>query len=68
MNDNSAIQLGSVYYGSVFIIGHLTINSIKNKFGIMKPMLLDDIDIFMVTETKLHDSFPASQFNVEGLD
>ena len=34
----------------------------------MKPMLLDDIDIFMVTETKLHDSFPASQFNVEGLD
>ena len=32
----------------------------------MKPMLLDDIDIFMVTETKLDNSFPASQFNVEG--
>ena len=32
----------------------------------MKPMLLDDIDIFMVTERKLDDSFPASQFNVEG--
>ena len=31
----------------------------------MKPMLLDDIDIFMVTETKLDNSFPASQFNVE---
>ena len=30
----------------------------------MKPMLLDDIDI-MVTETKLDDSFPASQFHVE---
>ena len=29
-------------------------------------MLLDDIDIFMVTERKLDDSFPASQFNVEG--
>ena len=29
-------------------------------------MLLDDIDIFMVTETKLDDSFPASQFNVKG--
>ena len=48
------------------IIGHLSINSIRNKFDIMKPMLLDDIDIFMVTETKLDDSFPASQFNVEG--
>ena len=32
----------------------------------MKPMLLDDTDIFMVTETKLDDSFPVSQFNVEG--
>ena len=31
----------------------------------MKPMLLDDIDIFMVTETKLDDFFPVSQFNVE---
>ena len=48
------------------IIGHLNINSIRNKFDIMKPMLLDDTDIFMVTETKLDDSFPVSQFNVEG--
>ena len=29
-------------------------------------MLLDNIDIFMVTETKLDDYFPVSQFNVEG--
>ena len=27
-------------------------------------MLLHDIDIFIVTETKLGDSFPVSQFNV----
>ena len=32
----------------------------------MKPMLLDDTDTFMVTETKLDDSFPVSKFNVEG--
>ena len=32
----------------------------------MKPTLMHDIDIFMVTETKLDDSFPGSQFNVEG--
>ena len=29
-------------------------------------MLLDDVDIFMVREAKLDDSFPVSQFNVEG--
>ena len=32
----------------------------------MKPMLLDDINIFMVTKTKLDNSFPVSQFNVKG--
>ena len=48
------------------IIGHLNISSIKNKLDRMKPMLLDDIDILMVTETKLDDFFPASHFNVEG--
>ena len=32
----------------------------------MKPKLMDDIDFFMVTETKLDDSFPAPQFNIEG--
>ena len=35
------------------IVGHLNINSIRNKFDMMKPMLLDDIDIFMLTETKM---------------
>ena len=43
------------------IIGHLNINSIRNKFDIIKPMILDDTDVFMVTEIKLDDSFPVSQ-------
>ena len=29
-------------------------------------MLMHDLDIFMVTETKLDDSFPVLQFDVEG--
>ena len=74
VNYNSAIQLGSVKSvlkrlhsnnPQQFIIGHLNINFIRNKSDLMKPMLLYDIDIFMVTETKLDDSFPVSQFNVE---
>ena len=62
INANSAIQLGSgksvlkrlrSNHPQQVIIVHLNINSIGNKFGIVKPMLRDDIDIFMVTETKL---------------
>ena len=60
INDNSAIQLGSgnsvlkrlcSNHPQQVIIGHLNINCIRNTFDIMKPMLLDDIDNFMVTET-----------------
>ena len=40
--------------------GHLNINPIRSKFNIMKPILTHDIDIFMVTETKLDDPFPVS--------
>ena len=75
INDNSAIQLGSVKsvlkrfrsnQPQQIIIGHLNINSISDKFDTMKQMLMHDLDIFMVTETRLDDSFPVSQFNVGG--
>ena len=75
INDNSAVHFGRVKsvlkrlrsnHPQQIIIGHLNVNSIRNKFDKMKPMLLDDIDIFMVTETKLDDSYSVSQFNVEG--
>ena len=70
INDNSAIELGSVKsvlkrlcsnHFQQIVIDHLNINSIRNKFDIVKPILLDDTYIFIVTETKLGDSFQASQ-------
>ena len=71
-NDNSAIQLGSVqsvlkrrHSNHYQQIGLLNINSIRKKFGLMKPMQMHDTDIFMVTETKLDNSIPVSQFIVE---
>ena len=32
----------------------------------LKTMLTRDIDILMITETKLDDSFPVSQFEIDG--
>ena len=29
-------------------------------------MVAEEIDILMITETKLDDSFPASQFSIQG--
>ena len=50
------------------IIAHLNINSIRNKFDFLAD-IVEDIDILMmmISEPKLDDSFPDSQFLIEGL-
>ena len=49
------------------IFGHLNINSLRKKFYELKDMLADNvIDIVFLSETKLDESFPPPQFNVNG--
>ena len=48
------------------IIGNLNINSIRNKFSSFKDLVLKETDICLLSETKIDDSFPNSQFFVEG--
>ena len=48
------------------IIAHLNINSIRNKFDALKTMIAGNIDILLISETKLDESFPPSQFTVTG--
>ena len=48
------------------ILGHLNINSIRNKFEALKFIIGNNIDIFLTSETKLDDSFPTAQFLIKG--
>ena len=48
------------------IIAHLNINSIRNKFAFLTVIVEDNIDILMISEPKLDDSFTDSQFLIEG--
>ena len=47
-------------------IGYLNINSIRNKFDPLKEIVSQNLDILMVGETKIDDSFPKEQFHIEG--
>ena len=40
------------------VLGHLNINSIRNKFDASSDLIIGKIDIFLVTETKIDESFP----------
>ena len=44
------------------IIGNLNINSLPNKFEQLKDIVMQHIDILVLTETKLDDTFPTVQF------
>ena len=48
------------------ILGHLNINAIRNKFEALKFIIDNNIDIFLISETKLDDSFPTAQFLTKG--
>ena len=48
------------------IIDHLNINSLQNKFEMLKDVTRNKIDILLISETKLDDAFLLSQFNLEG--
>ena len=48
------------------VIGNLNINSLPNKFNQLKELVLKNVDILVLTETMLDDSFPNSQFLVDG--
>ena len=47
------------------IMGHLNINSLPNKCGIM-DMVANDLDIFLIFKKKSNSSFPDAQFLYKG--
>ena len=46
--------------------GHLTINSLMNKFDTLTQQISGNVDILMLWETKPDRSFPEGQFLIPG--
>ena len=51
---------------SSIIIAHLNINFLYNKFEGLKLLVQGKIDILVISETKLDDTYTTSQFMIEG--
>ena len=64
----SNIQLKSIRIKNLnkIVIGHLNINSLRNKFDFLVTQVKGSIDILMISETKTDNSFPTMQFHIEG--
>ena len=48
------------------IIAHININHIQNKFDPLVSIVHNKVDIMMISETKIDDSYPTNQFLIEG--
>ena len=48
------------------IFAQLNINSLQNKFESLQHIINTNIDVLLITETKIDSSFPSAQFHLEG--
>ena len=48
------------------ILGNMNINSLPAKFDQVKEVILKNVDILVITEIKLDDTFPLGRFYVKG--
>ena len=48
------------------LIAHPNINSIRNKFEMLKEVVGNKTDVLLTSETKLDNTFPLNQFILEG--
>ena len=62
---NRLIMLKHEYQPKI-IIGHLNINSIRFKFEFLKELIGNNIDVFLLSEAKLNDTFPSGKFLMNG--
>ena len=64
-NDLLEIQKQRVDNAKSIIVGHLNINSIRNKF-ILAESIVKAFDLFLISESKLDSTFPMNQFHISG--
>ena len=63
LDDLKQIKIKNIHR---IVIGQININSLRNKFDLLSNMISGNIDILLVTETKLDNSFPEAQFQIKG--
>ncbi|XP_057290348.1 uncharacterized protein LOC130613047 [Hydractinia symbiolongicarpus] len=48
------------------ILGQININSVRNKFDCLVDAIDGNLDVLLISETKIDSSFPTAQFKIDG--
>ena len=65
-NAKIGLRKMKIQFPEKLMIAHLNINSIRNKFDSLFFMIENNVDILLISETKLDHSFPSCQFKICG--
>ena len=60
-NENNVLKNLRLKNSNKVIIGHININSLRNKFELLTEMVRDKVDLLMISETKLDSSSPNAK-------
>ena len=66
ININAELRSLRVKNLNKLITGHLNINSVRNKFELLAHQIKDNKDILIISQRRLDESFPTSQFFING--
>ena len=66
INENHVLNTLRNKNSEMVIIGHLNINHVEKKFEPFVSLVKEKLDIILLSETKIDESFPSSQFAIEG--
>ena len=67
-SDNSHSILNNLRVSNInrVIFAHININSIRNKCAMLADMVAGRVDILLISETKINETFPTAQFLIPG--
>ena len=65
---NARRILRDIYNSNInrLIFGHLNINLLRTKFDFLCEQIEGSIDVFLISESKVDDTFPNGQFLIDG--
>ena len=65
-NQMNTLHEINIKNANLLIIGHLNVNCLRNKFEMLEQLIKDKTAIFLISETKIDNSFPSRQFVIKG--
>ena len=67
-HDNSVSFLNKLRIKNLnrIIIGHLNINSVRNKIEMLSSIVEGKLDVLLISETKINESFSSASFEIPG--